>query len=138
MSVREKISEKPSIGVGLGIGMVVLAVASLAYTGRDQSAKPPEEAFFTTDDGKTYFAASIDNCPPFQHEGKTAVRAFVFECKGVKSVHYLQRYTEPGASGSSMLNQRGRPPYANATGGDRRNRPRAERRAGSGPRLRCR
>lgn len=95
MGIREKMSQKPAIGVGIGIAFLALAVTGLAFQARDATVKAPTKALFTTDDGKTWFVGSIDDIPPFDHDGKQAVRAFVFECGGKESVYYVQRYTEP-------------------------------------------
>ena len=50
------------------------------------------DAYFTIDDGKTYFTASTANIPPFDYQGKQAVRAYVFECSGKRFVGYVERY----------------------------------------------
>jgi hypothetical protein len=54
----------------------------------------PTKAFFTTDDGATWFADDIDKVPPFDKDGKMAVRAHVFRCgHGKTFVDHLERYT---------------------------------------------
>jgi hypothetical protein len=52
-------------------------------------------AYYSDDDGQTYFTDSIYRVPPFDHNGKTAVRAAVFTYdNGTKKyVAYLNRYT---------------------------------------------
>ncbi len=45
------------------------------------------------DDGKTFFAASSDNIPPFDYDGQQAVLADVFQCDGKKFVGYMERFT---------------------------------------------
>lgn len=53
------------------------------------------QAFFSDDDGKTFFVAGMTNVPPFDHDGKTACRAEVFICKGrVPFVGYLEKYED--------------------------------------------
>lgn len=51
------------------------------------------EYYFTVDDGKTFFAASSDNIPPFDYDGQQAVLADVFQCDGKKFVGYMERFT---------------------------------------------
>jgi hypothetical protein len=45
---------------------------------------PKEEAvtraFYTTDDGKTWFTDDAERLPPFDHGGKQAVRLYLFSC----------------------------------------------------------
>ena len=52
------------------------------------------KAFFTTDDGATLFAEDISRISPFDHDGREAVRAFVFTCDGGKHqwVQCLQKF----------------------------------------------
>jgi len=57
----------------------------------DQSS--PDQAFFTTDDGKTWFAAEVTNIPPFDRDGKQACGAIVIRCgSGEPFVHHLESY----------------------------------------------
>jgi len=51
------------------------------------------DSCFSIDDGKTWFAASSSNVPPFDYNGKQAVRAYVFECNGKRFVGFLERFT---------------------------------------------
>jgi hypothetical protein len=55
----------------------------------------PAQAYYTIDDGQTYFADDINKVPPFEHEGREAVRAHVFTCDGGRTtfVAYLEKYT---------------------------------------------
>jgi len=53
------------------------------------------KAYFTDDDGATYFADEIIKAPPFDHNGKEAVRCYVFSCPGHgKFVGYLEKFTK--------------------------------------------
>jgi hypothetical protein len=94
MGIREKLNNNPKVAVSVGIAALVLGVvfAAQALTHRGGGG-PSEEAFFTTDDGKTWFAESASNLPPFQHEGKEAVRAYVYECNGKQFVNHMERLT---------------------------------------------
>jgi hypothetical protein len=95
MGIREWINKNQSLAGGAVVVLVVGAIGWATYqylaNRRTISTKLPD-AYFTIDDGKTYFAASTANIPPFDHQGKQAVRAYVFDCKGTKFVGYLERY----------------------------------------------
>jgi hypothetical protein len=52
-----------------------------------------EQAFFTTDDGATYFADDASKMTPFDHNGKPAVLAHVYQANGKRWVAYLEQYT---------------------------------------------
>jgi hypothetical protein len=54
-----------------------------------------DKAFYTIDDGRTWFVDSIYKTPPFDHEGKTAVRAMVYSYDNgrYQFCPFVQRYT---------------------------------------------
>jgi len=47
--------------------------------------RPPTKAFYTVDDGASFFVDNAERLPPFDHGGKPAVRAFLFSCDGGKT-----------------------------------------------------
>jgi hypothetical protein len=54
----------------------------------------PTEAYYTVDDGITWFADDINKIPPFDKDGKPAYRVHVFRCAdGKEFVSHLERYT---------------------------------------------
>jgi hypothetical protein len=84
----------------LCIVAVILIGLFLSRTGSIQ-ARPdnaPAQAYFTTDDGATYFADDAKKTAPFDHNGKEAVQCFVFTSDGGKTrfVGYLQRFSVEG------------------------------------------
>ncbi len=51
------------------------------------------QAFYSVDDGSTWFRAPASNIPPFDHDGKLAYEAEVFECRHSSAfVATLQSY----------------------------------------------
>ena len=97
MGVRETINEKPQLAAAVAAGVVLLACAFmvLQFSSAGPSAAS-DKAFFTTDDGKTWFVDQASNLPPFQRDGKEAVRAYVYDCNGKAFVNHLERYTPDG------------------------------------------
>src|SRR4051812_28709047 len=101
MGIRETLNQNPRIALGVMIGVVAIAVGYVVMqvlaSRKTFPSKSPED-YFTTDDGKTFFAASRDNLPPFDYQGKQAVHACVFECPGTgkRFVGFLERYTVEG------------------------------------------
>ncbi|HEV2295217.1 MAG TPA: hypothetical protein VGR35_15295 [Tepidisphaeraceae bacterium] len=54
----------------------------------------PASAYFTTDDGQTWFADDINKIPPFEKDGKPAYRVYVYRAAdGRQFVSHLERYT---------------------------------------------
>ena len=76
--LRESINEKKSISLGVAIVMVAGASAYFAYVHRSQPHPMSDKAFYTIDDGRSWFTDSIYRTPPFEHDGKLAVRAMVY------------------------------------------------------------
>jgi hypothetical protein len=96
MGIRERLNENRGVTVALASTLVALAVVWIVVqilASRKRFPTSAPDAYFSVDDGKTWFAASSDNVPPFDHEGKPAVRAYVYECAGKRFVAYLERYT---------------------------------------------
>ena len=54
---------------------------------------PPTRAWYTVDDGATWFEDDAERIPPFDHEGKPAVRLHLYTCDNGKTmfVGYLQK-----------------------------------------------
>ena len=95
MSIRERLNDKPWLGAALGVGALALGAVFMA-TQLTSGGGAADEAFFTVDDGQTWFEDDADNIPPFQHEGKEAVKAHVYECDGKQFVNHLERSTPQG------------------------------------------
>ena len=95
MGLRDTLNTNRSFGLVAGIVLVVVAVGAIAYQISSSGPAAPAggDAFYTVDDGKTYFPSSTKELPPFQHEGKSAVRAYVYECNDKPFVAYLEQYT---------------------------------------------
>ena len=80
----------------VGVVLIVVSAALIIYQVRSAGgSKPVTKAFYTVDDGQNWFADSSERLPPFDHEGKQAVRAYVFRYgSGKPFVGYLERFTE--------------------------------------------
>jgi hypothetical protein len=87
--------KKKTVGPTFGILLILVAatVIFLELRPTNTSAGRRGVNFYTDDDGQTYFEDSIFKFPPFNHNGKTAVRALVYSSDGQTFVGYMQRYT---------------------------------------------
>lgn len=84
--------------------VIVLAIVSLWYFWSGSSTYVGTDAFFSDDDGKTFFVDTSSNLPPFSHGGRDAVGARVFlDASGKPFVGYLERYTEAGKARTREL-----------------------------------
>ena len=94
MSIRETLNAKRGLGVGVGIALLIVAVIVILRSsgGPDYSVS---RMYYSNDDGATYFADDADRIYPFDHEGKSAYRAYVYRCgDDAPFVAYLARYNE--------------------------------------------
>jgi hypothetical protein len=99
VGIRETLNGKPALAGVLAVALVLAAVGTIGWqlvgTRRGAFGQAPGQAFFTVDDGKTWFADDMKKVPPFEKDGKLAYRCFVWTCDGGKTtfVSHLQRYT---------------------------------------------
>ena len=99
MGIREKINQNPKQTAAITAGIVGVAILFILWqacgSGPGSSGISTTKAFYTTDDGKTYFVDDSSNIPPYQKNGKLAVRAQVFTCDDGKTkfVGYLEMYS---------------------------------------------
>src|SRR3954449_9972530 len=94
MSMREKLKGHPRVAAGLAVAALAIGIGLIALQlGGGIAGWRGERAFFTTDDGATTFVDRADRLPPFLHDDKQAVRAYVFECGGKRYVNHLERFT---------------------------------------------
>jgi hypothetical protein len=99
MSIREAINKYPRLSIAAGVTVAAIGFllivwqlgGSNGYVAQDLNA--PGKLFFSSDDGQSFFPADNVNLPPFDHQGKSAVRAHVIRCGGGDRVAYLERYT---------------------------------------------
>jgi hypothetical protein len=99
MGVRERLNRNPRLAaIVMAVLLLVAGVAvALQFSdGAHAAGMASDKAFFTIDDGATWFADDAAKIAPFQHDGKEAVRAYVFECNGKRFVNHLERFTPEG------------------------------------------
>lgn len=93
MGVREKLNDG-RVGVTAGVAMTVVAVAIGVWYLKPAARPDPYSANYSDDDGQTYFQDSVFKFPPFDHNGKTAVMAELYQdSQGHRFVGFLLRYT---------------------------------------------
>ncbi|CAN5595465.1 hypothetical protein BH09PLA1_BH09PLA1_10040 [soil metagenome] len=96
MGLREKLNENSRLTAGI-VGTAALIatvfVVMQVMAGRRTVPSKLPDSFFSDDDGKSFFVYDSENVPPFDHKGKSAVFARVFQCCGKRYVGYLERYS---------------------------------------------
>ena|ERR1700722_20041704 len=96
MGVRDKLTGNSIAAVGTTLALFI--AAAVVFHGYFSSAASnrhgdPFSAFYSDDDGQTYFKDSTFKFPPFDHNGKTAYGALVYSDGDRKFVAYLVRFT---------------------------------------------
>jgi hypothetical protein len=100
MGIREAVNKNSKLAGIATVAVLILVVGMIIWELRTSRRVEftPNLAFFSDDDGKSFFADNEDLVPPFDHNGRQALRAFVFTSNSGKFVGYLQKYTEPERS----------------------------------------
>src|ERR1051325_10021570 len=101
MGIREAMNERPLVAYSVAGGVLLIAIIFLisAMRGRNVGTELlPKQAWYTDDDGKTFFVDSAEKVAPFDHKGKVAVRACYYTCDGGKTkfLSHLERFSPQG------------------------------------------
>jgi hypothetical protein len=101
VGIRETLNKNPGITTGGAIAIIVIVGLVIVWQLLPSSgvASDPSQmrVFFSVDDGKTWFADSFEKLPPWDKDGKKAVRAHVFRgSDGKEFVGYLERFSPAG------------------------------------------
>jgi hypothetical protein len=99
LGIRETLNKNPAITTGATAAIVVIAIIVIIWQlwggSGPVASSGASQMYYSNDDGATYFAEAATKLPPFDHNGKPAVRALVFDCgDGKPFVGMLQRYTK--------------------------------------------
>jgi hypothetical protein len=105
MSIRTYLNENPMVAGGIAAGLVLIAIIGGVWylkssgTPEPLTGKPDlSKGFYSDDDGKNFFVDVIGHVTPFKHNGKDAVRAYVFRCGSTTFVGLLGRNTDAAKS----------------------------------------
>jgi hypothetical protein len=99
--LRRWLNENPKIAGGVGGGLVVISLLYVSIT-LFRSCNPAVPAYtpgsvkswYATEDGQNLYADDALLVPPFQKDGKTFYRAYVFKCPtGTQFVNHIEMYT---------------------------------------------
>ncbi len=99
MGIRQTLNENPVITAGATGAIIVIALIFIIVQafGRHGGTRGriSGKAFFSDDDGKTWFADDAAKIPPIDHDGKPAYRVAVFRCAdGTEFVARLERFSD--------------------------------------------
>jgi hypothetical protein len=103
VGIRETLNKNQKVALPILIGVVAIA-GFLAIKGIKEYLWPPKPEFkppkgwYTTDEGATWFEGDYYGIAPIEHQGKQAVRVYLFKCgqDGQKFAGYLERFSKKG------------------------------------------
>lgn len=109
MSLREKLNKNSSFATVGSAGIILLAIVVLAWQLWPRGyPKYITQAFYTDDDGKSYYADTFNLAPPFMRNGKEVNTAIVVRCGWSKPfVAYMLRYDEKAKKAMDELVAKG-------------------------------
>jgi hypothetical protein len=116
MGLRETLKDKPWIGGALSGAFVLIAIAIIVTTYWPEKKAKLGEAFYSDDDGKTWFTDSAFLVTPFDHNGKQAVVAqiYSYDDGSKKFCAYLSEFTPEAKqkleAALAQAKQKGDPP----------------------------
>jgi hypothetical protein len=98
MGIREKFKESPSVAAAAAAVFVLAAAAIIAHAYWPEKKADLSQAYYSDDDGQTWFVDSIYKVAPFDHNGKTALIAEVYSYDDGKQKFcaYLSQFTPEG------------------------------------------
>lgn len=101
-------SQKNLIIVAL-IGFLIVTAFIYFRSTANSMGETSGRAFFTTDDGQTWFKDDLRKLPPFDHNGKQAYRCYLYTTDGGKTtaVSHLERYSDEAKKTMEHLRQNG-------------------------------
>ena len=106
MGIREWANKNQKQATLAASGIVLLGIGVIVYevlASRQRYPTDVPDAYYSVDDGQSYFVSKGSNVAPFDYGGKAAVRAYVFATAGGKKfVGLLERYT---AANKKLLDQ---------------------------------
>jgi hypothetical protein len=113
MGIREALNRRPKLAMVIGIALCAVALPIMIWANSSGVPGRASKAYYSDDEGKTYFADDIDKLYPFERDGKQAYRAYVYECNdGKRFVAYLARYTDSARAKITELEKKADDPEA--------------------------
>jgi hypothetical protein len=94
LGIRETLNRNSTIGVAAMVCAIAVCAVVIGVELRGNNGKPPAKAYYTTDDGKSWFVDSSSKVPPFDYDGSQAVRCYVFNGPNGKFVGLLEKYDD--------------------------------------------
>jgi hypothetical protein len=97
MELRSLMNGKPAVTISICVGLVIIGAIFVLRSGNVLKPKPKSVSvghYYTADEGQTWEGDKFMLDPPFEKNGKTWIRVYVFTCgNGKPFAGYLEKYT---------------------------------------------
>jgi len=103
MGLRQAIQNRAGVVALIAVATIAISVISLVIQAAGVHRTPTVKAFFSCDDGKTWFKDDGTKAFPFQHDGEPAYRAQIFRCGETEFCAYLESLPENVKEGIDVL-----------------------------------
>ena len=111
MEIREAIGKYPARTKATSIMVIIIVLGFSIWRAKSGGTSDASRAYYSIDDGATTFVDDFFKAYPFDHDGKPAYRAYVFQTTdGKRFVGYLERYTASGLADLQALLSKGEGP----------------------------
>ncbi len=95
MGIRETLNKSPLVAIAAIVLVIAVAGFALMRSSRNIATDTVARMYYSDDDGASYFADDTSKIFPFDHNGKQAYRAYIFQgTSGQPFVGYISRYTD--------------------------------------------
>ncbi|MGD0460913.1 MAG: hypothetical protein ABSB74_00345 [Tepidisphaeraceae bacterium] len=100
MEIRKAIQGKPLAGVGVAVLLLLVAGTILTRQFWPEKRAKLSQAYYSDDDGQTWFQDSVYRAAPFDHNGRSAVIAEIYNYDngGKEFCAYLAKFTPEAKS----------------------------------------
>jgi hypothetical protein len=114
MGIRETINKRQRTTAGIVIAVIVVALGLAIWSQRSPADMRADKAYYADETGANLFVDDIDRAYPFDHNGKPAYRAYVYQgADGKQFVSYIARYNDAArAKLESLMSKKGDPTTA--------------------------
>jgi hypothetical protein len=118
VNIRQKLEQHQLPVIAVAIAIIVGALVLIFVQQRGASTPMKTQVFFTVDDGATLFTDDSTTQPPFDYNGKQAVRAFAYTCDGGshRFVQYLMKFRNATIQRPGMTPQQSATPMVKKPG----------------------
>jgi hypothetical protein len=94
MDIRNALSKYSAISIVAAGAVICIAGWTILRQAQGVGASSGIKAYFSADDGQTWFTDDVTRPFPFDHDGAPAYRAMVFRCGDTTFCGYLQALPE--------------------------------------------